>query len=330
MWGGLGRGKMNLDKLDKIIHEVIGSLLARKTFEPDHPEFLSVRSDDIDVRTVIHSMLRMIACNGRRRDDRVNNLRRISVRSTDRQGHRTRPLNPTHTISPCYKSRNTIECKHSEDCPYVIGHSIYLWVGLKLNALHPSEDKGVGCNYKHEIVNFTLPDYMSLAQRLNARAFRTREAVFSRLEELYGQEHVALMAPLEAMFTIDKFYTTMVPRLRNHGQFDVAAFPGRDLNDGSIGIVEIPKSDDRIFWVPGNDSEDYSDDQSQGDQSPDGESTFRPLPTPQPAARRNLPPLHPRHSSERVMSSEATDSKGNPRFVPIAIQASLYVGDDDM
>jgi len=181
---------------------------------------LCYHHDDATVRSIIHSMLRMVACSA----------------------------SGSHVISPCYRSNDPVECKNHY-CPYVIGHSIYLWVGKKLGALHKGEEIGVGCTYKHEgSIDGRSEDGPTAAQ-LNKRAYEIRKEVHSYLEKQYGEVHFLRLPPLLAMQRVRTYYELVIRKLLEKQLVPTVAITSRDLTSGKVAYATIYKSDDGIFAV---------------------------------------------------------------------------------
>lgn len=227
--------------------------------------------EDPSVRIAIHSMVRMVACSARQEGDPVTEDRFISV---DERGSRRRIALPAnHIISPCYPSNRAFECNHADLCPYVIGHSIYLWVGIKRDAVHCDEIGGVGCNFKHSLGS---EDATEASQ--NARAFRTREQVFECLERLYGEQSWVRMGPIVAMDTIRFFYNHVIRRLLAEGKVGRASIPARNLSTKRVEYIELYKSDDTIFWKIDSEEEEESHEE-ETEPIDDDTDRFPSLPT---------------------------------------------------
>ena len=192
---------------------------------------------DDSVRSVIHVMLRMVECSSPH----------------------------GHTISPCYRSNNPIECKHNE-CPYVIGHSIYLWVAKLREVMRPGEDGGYGCSYKHEFVDTSEVEAVQedestgrvrkFARNLNRRAAIIRDCVFRYLDEAYEGIHVAKVGPVQAMDRLRGYYDTVLRPLIRANYLDIAPVCAMDLTAKKHGYVDLLKNADWIFEPPVSAEED--------------------------------------------------------------------------
>lgn len=227
--------------LDYIVQEVINTILTPISVPSTSRSFLLCGyHEDVSVRAVIHSMLRMAAC--------------------------TAPGG--HIISPCYRSNKPVECKN-HDCPYVIGHSIYLWVAMARGVNHKGEEGGFGCNYKHEKMDSNSPSTCALrssgseeeeaaatssvpqvrkyAVDLNKRAHDIRRRIFDYLNRTYVNVHFLRLPPALAMDRVREFYNRVIHPRVLRGLAPKISVPARDLTSGVVDYVELYKSDDTIF-----------------------------------------------------------------------------------
>jgi len=225
--------------LEYIIPQVVETLLTPVvedgTSSSGYPS-LCYSHEDPMVRAIIHSMLRMAACTSSR----------------------------SHVISPCYRSTGPVECRNYF-CPYVIGHSIYLWVAMKTETKHRGEEFGVGCTFKHEgivasVVESARTDQgtssdgeISRGRReaveLNKHAYEIRQTVFEYMDKTYGEIHLFRLPPLLAMNHVRNYYENIIRVLLQRGRLSETEIPSRDLTSGKVGFAKIYKSDDTIFAV---------------------------------------------------------------------------------
>jgi hypothetical protein len=169
------------------------------------------------------------------------------------------PIPDSHIISPCYRSNKPIECKHNE-CPYVIAHSIYLWVGRKRGALHKAEFSGVGCVYAHtnnlEGHVATLEESAS-PEFMNARAYALREKVFHILDMNYGDRDLIESSPSIVIDIIRQFYNEIIRGVIQHEPSTLSAFSARDITSGLVTYVRVYKSSDAdLFLMPEKDEDE--------------------------------------------------------------------------
>jgi hypothetical protein len=137
-----------------ILIEVI-QILSEDVEHIDPKDYLCLYHQDKDVRTCIHSMLRMYSCS----------------------------VCPKGVLSPCFPSKNPKQCEHGSNCSYVLGHSIYLWASLKTQNLHLGEERGCGCNFYHS---------QQETQQIRDYAFRVMDELYDKEDLLSSPPIIAM------------------------------------------------------------------------------------------------------------------------------------------
>lgn len=264
--------------IDYIVQETVAVVL--KPFDNKQKlPVLCAFHPDRSVRSTIHGLIRMCAC---------------SV-----QGE--------HVISPCYPSTYPVECKN-HDCPYVIAHSIYLWVGMRREALHKEEKGGFCCTYKHQSMNGENEDKspeVRKAVNLNRRAYEIRKQVFQYLDRLYSNIHISQQLPVIAMDYVRSYYNQVIRVMVAKQEISMIDVPARDLTSGKVAYVKLCHTDDSIF-LP-----EEEEEQEEGDEHEEGEG-------------------HEEHEEVEEQQDEEDMEKFPPLGVHASSRVSLYKKDDDI
>jgi hypothetical protein len=190
-----------MNHLETIVLETIGVLLAPYTLY-DPRVYLCPYHDEDKVRSTIHAMLRMESCR----------------------------TNQTGILSPCFPSKGFHLCRNTP-CPYVIGHSIYLWVGFKREALHRGEAGGHECTFKHT----------------KEEVLQIRNRVFELLDIKFRMHNLIDSPPLRAMERIHLFHRDIVQLLIARGEAKMEMTPTFNVSTAKPMNALLFKSDDSIF-----------------------------------------------------------------------------------
>jgi hypothetical protein len=238
----------------------------------DRPiNYLCMYHGDDMVRATVHSLLRMESCR----------------------------LNKSGVLSPCYPSIGYTECRNRM-CPYVIGHSIYLWVGDLRQAILEGEEKGCGCTFMH-----SKPERMLI-----------RYTVFLCLEENFRMQNLLTSLPVKALQRVKDFHQKVVQRELLRGGPTEMTFTF-NVSQGKPERARIFKSNDEIFeW-------NFDLDEEEEEEFKEDDKLFPPLiedvPKTVPEYETSLPKKDP-EIPPTPETSEKTPAKKLRRFVAPPIE----------
>lgn len=216
--------------VEDIVSETIGVLLAPYDLY-DRFTYLCPRHPEDRVCMTIHSLVRMESCR----------------------------VNRTGILSPCYPSKGYKECRNTP-CPYIIGHSIYLWIGHKREALHKGETGGCGCTFKHS------------KQEID----EIRNRVYDMLDADYGMQSILGSSPLQAFMRVQLFHRDIIQRRLAQGA-DVEMTPSYNVQTMKVEGALLFKSGDDIFAeLRSHNTEDEAEEEEETEEEDDTEK-FPPI-----------------------------------------------------
>jgi hypothetical protein len=245
--------------LETIIKEALTAVITREYIKEEHPHALCLYHHDTEVRSVIHGIMRAVICSPQPHYPTAHRFIQKSAGSTEED----EVIRDSHIISPCYRPGNPRECRHAM-CPYVIAHSIYLWVGAKRGTISKQEFNGVGCVYIHTLDRGGMPKAMSDAaspEYMNARAFVLRSEVFEILKKNYGNEDFIESAPISVISIIRRFYDEVIRKHIANNPKMTDSFTARDITAKKIFYARIYKSSDEDLFIKPKERSDDTEEE---------------------------------------------------------------------